>query len=332
MTFRDIVSYEDMEAARGLFNDCAAAGEILYKPFEDAQAFEAFFLHRREEGLTVVNLVSEDAGAFASGCYAENADKGYITFVGVRPDRRRQGMGREILGALEQRLADVSEDRAKKFEIIFFNPMNFSWVIPGTGNHEHPNAPGVDVSGGCYLFLKNCGYRDFAYQNSYHISLEEYRIPADIQKQIQALGEKGLEVVLYDRDVHSGLEELMDNLNNELWRKEILGNAALPDGGRPLLIVNQGGRAMGFTGPLSVQENGRGYFSGVAVHSDCRGNGAGKVLFSKLCSTLKEMGAHYMTLFTGETNPARNIYEAAGFHIVRTWADMRKERKQTAGK
>ena len=37
------------------------------------------------------------------------------------------------------------------------------------------------------------------------------------------------------------------------------------------------------------------------------------------------MGAGYMTLFTGEANPARNIYEAAGFRIVRTWADMRKE-------
>jgi len=46
-----------------------------------------------------------------------------------------------------------------------------------------------------------------------------------------------------------------------------------------------------------------------------------------LCSTLKDMGASYMTLFTGETNQARNIYEAAGFHIVRTWADMRREEK-----
>ena len=39
---------------------------------------------------------------------------------------------------------------------------------------------------------------------------------------------------------------------------------------------------------------------------------------------LKAMGASFMTLFTGENNPARNIYEAAGFTVVRTWADMRK--------
>ena len=82
---------------------------------------------------------------------------------------------------------------------------------------------------------------------------------------------------------------------------------------------------MGFTGPLAVQPSGRGYFTGIAVHPDCRGGGAGKVLFSSLCESLRDMGAGYMTLFTGEANPARNIYEAAGFRIVRTWADMRKE-------
>ena len=32
-----------------------------------------------------------------------------------------------------------------------------------------------------------------------------------------------------------------------------------------------------------------------------------------------------MSLYTGENNPARNIYEAAGFRIARAFADMRKE-------
>ncbi|TVR54608.1 MAG: GNAT family N-acetyltransferase, partial [Spirochaetaceae bacterium] len=44
------------------------------------------------------------------------------------------------------------------------------------------------------------------------------------------------------------------------------------------------------------------------------------------CMGLKQIGAEFMSLFTGEANPARNIYEAAGFKIVRTWANMRKFR------
>lgn len=327
MRYREIETREDAGAARKLFNDCAAAGEVLYKPFGTIEAFEAFFLGRPKEEAAVVNLLAEDGSAFASGCYVERTGKCYITFLAVCPERRRQGGGRGILLELERRLKALSGGRASAYEIVFFNPMNLPWFLPGTDGHDHPNAPGVDVSGAGYLFLKNCGYRDYAYQNSYHIDLTDYRFPSDIRQRIEALKESGIEIALYDSAVHIGLEALMEDLGNELWTREILGNVAQPDGGRPLLIVNQNGRAMGFTGPLAVQDSGRGYFSGIAVHSACRGNGAGKVLFSCLCSSLRDMGARFMTLFTGETNPARNIYEAAGFHIVRTWADMRKEIK-----
>ena len=309
-------------AAKELFNACAAAGETLYKPFDTQADFDRFFLDRGGADEARVCLWAEEG--FAAGCYTAHDQKAYVTFVAVRPELRRRGCGRALLTALERALAEVSGGAVKTCEISFFNPMNFTWLIPGAGGHDHPNAPGADVGSGSYIFLKCCGYRDFAYQNSYHLDLADYRFSPDIQQRIQALREKGIEITFYDPARHTGLKELMDDLNNDLWRREVLGNAALPGGGKPLLIVDWNGRAMGFTGPLAVQESGRGYFAGIAVHSACRGSGAGKVLFSHLCSSLGEMGARYMTLFTGEQNPARNIYEAAGFHIVRTWADMRK--------
>jgi len=76
-----------------------------------------------------------------------------------------------------------------------------------------------------------------------------------------------------------------------------------------------------------VQPSGRGFFLGIGIHSDYRGVGAGKALFAALCKGLKGIGASFMTLFTGEENPARNIYEAAGFKIVKSWVVMRKEVK-----
>ena len=85
------------------------------------------------------------------------------------------------------------------------------------------------------------------------------------------------------------------------------------------------GLVIGFSGPLKVQKSMRGYFTGIGIHSEYRGYGAGSVLFSALCKHLKDLGAHYMTLFTGENNPARHIYEREGFQIVRSWADMRKD-------
>lgn len=321
MTIRPMTSKES-PAARELFNQCVRAGEVLYKPFDTQEDFDRFFLRREEEDTAAVALSAEEG--FAAGCCTRHDQKAYITFVAVRPDCRRKGCGKALLTALEEVLTSFSGGAVKTCDISFFNPMNFTWYIPGTGGHDHPNAPGADVCSESYIFLKNCGYRDYAYENSYHLDLADYQFSPDIQRRIEALKEKGIRITFYDPARHTGLEELMDDLNNDLWRREILGNAALPGGGKPLLIVDWDGRAMGFTGPLAVQESGRGYFAGIAVHSACRGNGAGKVLFSHLCSSLGEMGARYMTLFTGEQNLARNIYEAAGFRIVRTWAAMRK--------
>ncbi len=126
-------------------------------------------------------------------------------------------------------------------------------------------------------------------------------------------------------DMMEGMTDLIDHLGNSMWRKSILGEPFPADGGRPILVPVKDGRVLGFAGPLDVERSGRGYFSGIAVDPSARGRGVAKVLFSALCANLRAIGAGYMTLFTGEDNPARRIYEAAGFTIVKSWADMKKE-------
>lgn len=327
MNFYKMVTDEDVTSAMKLFNDSVSGGEMLYKPFLSVESFKNFFIERNQKDLQTIAMLSDDKSTFVSGCYINDTDKGYVTVVVVAPENRRKGYGVQAIKELEKQILDISNGKATKFEIIFFNPMNLEWIIPNTNNHDHPNSPGIDVSSLAYIFFKNCGYRDSACQNSYHVNLSSYSFPDEIVARIEKLKEKNIEIVVYDANKHTGLDELFDNLQNEMWRKDIMTNVSLPDGGNPVLIVNHNGKVMGFTGPLSVQPSGRGFFCGIGVHSDCRGNGAGKVLFSFLCTELKAMGAEFMTLFTGELNPARNIYEAAGFKIVRTWANMRKEVK-----
>ena len=55
---------------------------------------------------------------------------------------------------------------------------------------------------------------------------------------------------------------------------------------------------------------------------------AGKPVFCEMCARHRNGGADFMSLYTGEDNPARNIYESAGFRIVRSFADMRKAVKK----
>lgn len=321
--FTPVITKLQIQSAMSLFNSCTSTGETLFKPFQSVEEFAKFFLNR-EDGVKTVCLSDGTDGCLASGCLSEDGNKGYITYLAVRKDLRRKGLGSELLKALEDALQQKADGKLSCFEASFFNPMNFVWIIPNTQDHEHPNAPGVDVAGSGYIFLKNSGYRDYAIQNAYHLNLQGYQLTEAVNRKKEELKTKGIGIAIYDSAVHTGLEELLKNLDNELWYREITETVA-DKNGAPVLIVDWNGRVMGFTGPLRVKENGRGYLAGVGVHSDCRGMGAGKVMFGELCVRLKELGARYMTLFTGENNPARNIYEEQGFKIARTWADMRKK-------
>lgn len=313
---------------------CDGAGKLPYEHLDQSE-LAGKFLHPAP-GTGLVSLVArrvagpeseQEIIGFASGSYKLDGLQGYITIILVKAGYRRQGLGSLLLRQLEEQLKQALDGRLRQFEVMFFNPVTLNWIVPGTDHHDHPNSPGVDVACDGYVFLKNFGYRDIVYQNSFYLPLADYTLPADIQTRVEQLARQDIHITHYDPVRHSGLHELFDDLGNEPWREIVMANCSPGGKGDPLIIVEHGNRVCGFTGPISVQPSGRGYFAGIGVHSAYRNRGAGKALFSVLCMELKGIGARFMTLFTGETNPARNIYEAAGFKIVKTWADMRKEIK-----
>lgn len=274
-------------------------------------------------------LAWEDAKpvGFISGCIRPETAACYLTFILTAKEKRRQGIGTRLLQALmeEMRKKVLSlsvATEAPKLQISFFNPCALTWIVPGTPGHDHPNAPGVDVSSGAYLFFKNRNFLPVVCQNSFYLPLARYEQPSGIAQKRSGLLEQGIEICRYRPNQHTGLSSLTENLGNPVWKEELLANEALKEKGRPLAAAIYENKIIGFAGPLRVQESGRGYFAGIGVHSDYRGFGLGNVLFHTLCASLKEMGAGYMTLFTGENNPAGQIYLKAGFGIVKSWADM----------
>lgn len=313
----------DGKAAAALF-DRYAETEFVHKKLSEADFIAQFITS--DERVTKINLAAKaDDGAllgFANGCVKKGADIGYITFVLVEKEYRRRGIARQLLAELEKALAETAA--ITKYQIIFFNPITLTWVVPGTPGHDHPNAPGIDVASDAYIFFKNNGYLDSVFQNSFYLPLQNFTIKPEVQARIDALPQYELSICFYDPQKHFGMKELFDDLGSEDWKEIVMGNIAREDGGDPVIIAEHNGKAVGFTGPIHVQESGRGYFAGIGVHSEYRKYGLGKSLFSTLCKSLKDIGAGYMTLFTGETNPARYIYQSAGFKIVKTWSDMEK--------
>lgn len=313
----------DGKAAAALF-DRYAETEFVHKKLSEVDFIAQFVIN--DERVTKINLAAKaDDGAFlgfANGCVKKGADIGYITFVLVEKEYRRQGIARQLLAELEKALAEVAA--ITKYQIMFFNPITLTWIVPGTPGHDHPNAPGIDVASDAYIFFKNNGYLDSVFQNSFYLPLQNFTIKPEIQARIDALPQYELSICFYDPQKHFGMKELFDDLGSEDWKEIVMGNIAREGGGDPVIIAEHNGKAVGFTGPIHVQESGRGYFAGIGVHSEYRKYGLGKALFSTLCKSLKDIGAGYMTLFTGETNPARYIYQSAGFKIVKTWSDMEK--------
>lgn len=313
----------DLRAVHALWNQAAGSRDILHKPLT-LERFEALFATAGDQEVKC-NLVAAEDGrvvGFGNAYHKLGMDMGYITFVLVEPGARRRGVGSAILAELEARLRQYPT--VNKIILNFFNPVNLEWIIPGTPGHDHPNAPGVDAdSPALPFFLKN-GYAETYRVYSYYRELAGFRFEPKIAERARALEEKGVTVTYYDPTRHYGLDELFTNLQNEDWRAKVMSNAHSPNP-YPLLIVQREGRVGGFAGPLFVQESGRGYFAGIGIHTDFRGGGAGSVLFSSLCQGLRDIGASFMSLFTGKTNVARTIYESAGFRIVHEWACMRKE-------
>jgi len=313
----------DLAAVAELWNQAAENRDILHKPLTPAQ-FQAKFMDAGSAELKY-NLVAEENGrviGFGNAYHKLGADLGYVTFVLVAPSHRRQGVGSKILAALEAKLREFPT--ITKINLNFFNPINLEWIIPGTPGHDHPNAPGVDAAAPALPFFLANGYAETSRQYSYYRLLEGFAFQPKIAERSAALEQKGTTITYYDPVRHHGLDELFTDLGNEDWREKIMSNVNGPHP-YPVLIVQREGRVGGFAGPLFVQQSGRGYFAGIGVHSEFRGGGAGSVLFSSLCKGLQEIGATFMSLFTGKANVARTIYESAGFKIVHEWACMHKD-------
>ena len=312
----------DLSAVVQLWNQAAESRDILHKPLSP-EVFAAKFLTAGPNELkyNVVAEAEERIVGFGNAYHKPGADLGYVTFVLVDPACRRRGVGSAILAALEDWLRSFPS--IAKINLNFFNPINLEWIIPGTPGHDHPNAPGVDALSPALPFFEAHGYTETARQYSYYRTLEGFELLPKIAERRAALEAKGTTITYYDPAKHYGLNELFDNLGNEDWREKIMSNVN-SENPYPVLIVQREGRVGGFAGPLYVQPSGRGYFAGIGIHSEFRGGGAGSVLFSALCQGLHDIGATFMSLFTGRENVARTIYESAGFVVVHEWACMRK--------
>lgn len=252
----------------------------------------------------------------ASSKLPAGAERGY--FSCLLPGPGGEWAAGLLLGALEGAFTAAGRVSC---DALFFNPIRLPWVIPGTPGHTHNNAPGVWVEAPIYDWMLARGYAERTRECAMYLRLGCFALPERQLYRQQGLAGAGYEVAFYDPARHTGLDEMLAVLGNQEWQAEI-GRCAAQ--GQPFLVAALRGRAVGFAGPVRPEPGGRGYFTGIGVTPAHEGRGLGTLLFYRLCLAEQQAGAQYMSLFTGENNPARRIYESAGFAPVRSFAVLRK--------
>ena len=270
-----------------------------------------------------LTFVMEDAGhicGFVNGCSGgPNADMGYMGCLLLEEQADTAENTAVLVGILED---EFRKAHRKSCAVSFFNPIRLPWVIPGTEDHQHNNLPGVPVDVPLYGRLLAMGYRETGRECGLYCDLAQFDMPDWVEEKAARMAERGYTVAQYDGARHHGLEEMLESLGNPVWVEEI---SAAGKAGMDLLVGLKGDVCAGFTGPVYPEETGRGYLSGIGVAPRYERNGLGTLLFYRLLQREKEVGAKYMSIFTGAHNRAKEIYMKAGFQIIRTFAVMRKE-------
>lgn len=259
---------------------------------------------------------------FVTGCTGGSAPqgdrKGYLTCLILSPEADTEENTALLLRAME---AAFRAKGREKIALSFFNPMRLSWVLPKTPGHQHNNMPGAALDWPLYARMRALGYDETSREQAMYLDLSAFVYPKNMRDREAAIAQEGYTVAQYDGSRHRGLLPMLESLGNPLWVSEITKAAQ----GQRLLVGLYRDQVAGFAGPVYPEETGRGYFSGIGVGPSFAHHGLGTLLFYRLCQAEKEAGAQYMSLFTGVANPARLIYEGAGFQTKRVFAVLDKD-------
>lgn len=338
----------DLPAVVTLWNDAASAGEVVYRPID-----EAYFM-RKFEGDPNWDpkycLVAEQDGravGFIHGLAKKvflpkethETSPGFVTVMFVDRACRRNGIGTALLNAL----LDAFRQNGKKTAACSDqNPLNIDWIIPGTPGHDHNNAPGVDMESAGYPFFLSQGFVERDREVAMYLNLSDYRWTTDITAIRNRLAREGIFTGRYDPSLDYDYDGMCDRIPSEYWRSSIrteieawktgkpttdirfLPNGKVPDGPRPMLVATHEKKIAGFTGPVDRQDSGRGFFTGICTDPLYERRGIATVLFNLLMREFLDEGATFSTLFTGDTNHAQKLYLRTGFRLVRRFAQLSK--------
>ncbi len=231
---------------------------------------------------------------------------GYLAGLAVKPSHCGQGIGAQLLDAVEQAVKDQGKDR-----IIF---KTYGTAIPLT--------MGAAVDTEPFRFFGRRGYRAIHHELVLRNDLRGRTRRDSINQRRDALAAEGITYRLFGPEDRDELLDFSSRYFAPEWRTTL--DAATiefrPD--CPIRLALDGDRLIGFLGPAWVpKRGGEGHFGSPGVDPEYRGRGIGKVMFHLGLNWLAEQGAVTTGYTTAAWNPAQHIYFDAGAKLLAVIAE-----------
>lgn len=329
MTVR-IMGPGDLNRVIRIWNNCVETSEVVYKPLNESYFQQKFT--QNQSYSPAYSLVAQEDGeviGFINGIAKhqflpkethENTP-GYITCIFVDKAHRRRGIGTALLSTL---IAAFKEDGKHSVACSGENPVKLDWTVPDTPDHDHNNAPGVDMACQGYSFLLGKGFTNKYREVAMYLNLKDYVMLEDFDLRRAKLLSEGIYTGRYDFSLGYDFDGMCDRVGSEYWRS-VLQEESAKANPRPTLVATHEKSIVAFTGPVDKQESGRGWFTGICTDPLYEKRGIATVLFNLLMQEFIAEGATFSTLFTGDDNHAQRIYQKTGFCVARRFVVMDRD-------
>ena len=234
--------------------------------------------------------------------------RGVICALVVRPDRRRQGIGRELLAAGERYLTDrgateIYAGPARGLDPFFFGL--YGGTRPSGFLESDPLAS---------VFLTSCGYEPVARHGIYQRDLVQGRDPANYR------------IVSIRRKSELGIADLPANPSwwwfTHIGRLDSINFLLLPRGGGPPTAQLT---AVGLDVYLGTWNDRVVGLCDLQVRDDLQGKGYGQTLVIEVLRRLRRELVHRAEIHADESHkPVLNVINATGFERVDTGVVYRR--------
>lgn len=265
-------------------------------------------------------FIAEDAGQVIGGLTAVvrtvshpqvdlNLDDGWITAFFVRPDQRRQHVGRQLLDAADHFF------RQRRRRVISFSAYAPHYFVPGIDRQEYP--------GGARL-LEQSGFKTLYQCAAMDKNLVGFRIPEEVLVQQHEREREGYHIESLTLPYMQATIAFAAREFDPDWARALRGAIKGSFQGRNILIARRDDDIVGFClygGYDQVHER----FGPFGVAQSMRGTGLGKVLLYRALEQMQHSGLHNAWfLWTNEQDAAGHLYRRAGFSTTRHFDVMVK--------